>query len=71
MIKLVIYRKSDGVIEGLFSDYQNNSVATIFQACPEQIELYNQTVLDVPMEVEDNKRGYKIVDEVNIVPVNG
>lgn len=69
MVKLVIYRKSDGIIEGIWSDYKNNSIATIFQACPEQKELYNQTVLDVPPEVDDNKRNYKIVDEVNIVPI--
>jgi len=67
-MKLIIYRKSDGGIEGIWGDYKNNSLKTIFQNNLKKISLYGQTVLDVPPEVLNDKRAYKIVDE-NIVPI--
>jgi hypothetical protein len=69
MVKLIIYRKSDSGIEAIWGDYKNNSIATIFQNKPEKQQLYSQTVLDVPYDIEKNKNAYKIVDEVNIVPI--
>lgn len=59
-IKLIIYNKSNGTIQSIWSDYENNSIDSIFSNNIDMYNQYGEIVLDVPLEVEQNRQNYRI-----------